>query len=353
MARLGLGGDGPFRRNGHDSPSSGSHSLAVTLLMFTQPNRRQFLKAAALLPFAATFGSRVLASTSSAATSPAFRPVGGSKLKLSLNAFSFNQHLQNHLDGKQPGLSLLELLDFCAENNFEAIDATGYYFPGYPAVPSDAYINAFKRRAFRLGLNISGTGIRNDFATPNAGNRAADVQRAKAWIEVAAKLGAPVLRVFAGAVPKGYEEKWDEAAGWMIEALRECAEHGAKFGVLVGVQNHGDMLPDADRTIEVVKRVDSDWFGVIVDTGNMKTADPYADLARVVPYAVNWQVKESPRGNNSPELTDLPRLIRILKDAGYRGYLPIETLSATDKPYDPYTVVPAFADRVRAAMAAS
>lgn len=175
---------------------------------------------------------------------------------------------------------------------------------------------------------------------------------AKAWIEVAAKLGAPVLRVFAGAVPKGFETKWEEAASWMIDALRECAEHGAKYGVLVGVQNHGDMLQTADRTIEVVKRVDSNWFGVNVDTGNMKTVDPYEDIARVAPYAVNWQVKDSPRGNYSPERTDLPRSIRIIKDSGYRGYLPIETLSATGKPYDPYTLVPAAAAEVRTAMAA-
>jgi len=119
------------------------------------------------------------------------------------------------------------------------------------------------------------------------------------------------------------------------------------------VQNHGDMLQNADRTIEIVKRVDSKWFGVIVDTGNMKTADPYEDIARVAPYAVNWQIKDSPRGNNSPERTDLPRLIRIIKGSSYRGYLPIETLSATGKPYDPYTLVPAFAAEVRAAMAAS
>jgi sugar phosphate isomerase/epimerase len=315
--------------------------------------RREFIKHASIFPLGAALGASPFIAPIVHAEMEPVRRVGGPKLKLSLNAFSFDQHLKNHLEGKQPGLSLLELLEFCAQHDFDAIDPTGYYFPGYPEVPTDAYINEFKRRAFQLGLDISGTGIRNDFATPDATKRTADVHRAKAWIEAAAKLGAPVIRVFAGAVPKGYENKWDEPASWMIRALRECAEHGAKFGVVVGVQNHGDMLQNADRTIEIVKRVDSEWFGAIVDTGNMATPDPYDDIARVVPYAVNWQVKESPRGNNSPERTDLPRLIRIIKDGGYRGYVPIETLSSKDKPYDPYALVPAFAANVRAAMAGS
>ena len=320
--------------------------------MNPHPTRREFVKSASLLPLGAAFGGCLFTAVSTSAAANEIQRVGGPKLKLSLNAFSFNQHLQNHLQGKTPALSLMDLLDFCAEHDFEAIDPTGYYFPGYPDVPTDAYINGFKRRAFQLGLDISGTGIRNDFAHPDAAQRAADVKRAKAWIEAAAKMGAPVIRVFAGAVPKGYEESWEEAASWMIDALRECAEHGEKFGVLVGVQNHGDMLQTADRTIEVVKRVDSEWFGVIVDTGNMMTPDPYEDISRVVPYAVNWQVKESPHGNNSPVRTDLPRLIRIIKDGGYRGYIPIETLSATGKPYDPFVLVPAFATEVRTAMAA-
>lgn len=318
----------------------------------SEPTRRAFIKTTSLLPLCATAGASLLAANAAKAATPV-RRVGGPKLRLSLNAFSFNQLLLNQQQGKQPGLSLFDVLEFCAQHDFEAIDPTGYYFPGYPAVPTDAYINDFKRRAFQLGLAISGTGIRNDFAQLDAAKRAADVALAKAWIEVAAKLGAPVIRVFAGLVPKGYENKWDEVAKWMVESLRECAEHGKKCGVLVGVQNHGDMLKSADECLSVVKQVDSDWFGVIVDTGNMATPDPYADIARVVPYAVNWQIKESPISNNSPVRTDLPRLVKVIKAGGYRGYIPIETLSATGKPYDAHTVVPAFAAEVRAALAAS
>jgi len=291
-----------------------------------------------------------MAATHAASIAPIPR-TGGSKLKLSLNAYSFNQLLLDALHGKTPGLSLLELLEFCARHDFDALDPTGYYFSGYPGVPDDAFIARFKQRAFQLGIEISGTGIRNDFAAPDANARAADVVRAKAWIEVAAKLGAPVLRLFAGAVPAGYEQRWDDVSRWMADAFRECAAHAQTFGVIVGIQNHGDMLKNADQTIKVLSLIDSEWCGVVVDTGNMQTADPYDDIARLAPYAVNWQVKESPRGPDSRERTDLPRLFRILRESGYRGYVPIETLAAPGTPYDPFVAVPQFAASVRAAMA--
>jgi sugar phosphate isomerase/epimerase len=310
-------------------------------------DRRGFLKQAALLPAAVGLAAPGLLH----AAAPLPRP-GGPKLKLSLNAFSFNGALMAGLAGKPGGISLFDVLDFCAQHDFEAIDPTGYYFPGYPERPSREYINRFKRRAFQLGLAISGTGIRNDFAQPDTAKRAADVLRAKAWIEAAAELGAPVLRVFAGAVPKGYEGKWDEVAAWMIAAIKECVAHGEKHGVVIGVQNHGDMLRSADECLKVMSAVNSEWCGLIVDTGNMLTADPYSDLARVVPHAVNWQVKESTRGTDRAHAADLPRIYRIIRDGGYRGYVPIETLSITGVPYDPFKVVPAFTAQVKAAMAA-
>src|SRR4051794_34662426 len=223
---------------------------------FEIPSRRAFLKQASCLPVAAVAGVG-FSSLPAIAREPVKR-VGDARLKISLNAYSFSKALNDRIKGRGPGMSLFDLLDFCAEHDFDAIDPTGYFFTGYPKVPEVSYINDFKRRAFQLGLDISGTGVRNDFATPDKEKRAADVKHAKEWVEVAARLGAPVLRVFAGPVPTGHE--WNEVSEWMAADLRECAEHGKKFGVLVGVQNHGDMLKNADEVIKIVEMVNSDWF---------------------------------------------------------------------------------------------
>ena len=101
----------------------------------------------------------------------------------------------------------------------------------------------------------------------------------------------------------------------------------------------------------LMKAVNSDWCKPIVDTGYYKTPDPYADMALVAPSAVNWQVKQSPFGEDSEVPTDLVKLMKIVRGSNYRGYLPIETLSPKGKPYDPYTVVPAFLKQLQDAIA--
>ena len=243
-------------------------------------NRRQFLKSAALLPLVMTPGN-VRSQDAAVAKAPSPLPHLGAKIKLSLNAWSYYVPLNKYINGEDGGMSLFDLLEECARLDLDAVDPTGYFFPGYPEVPDTKFINKFKRRAFQLGLDISGTGIRNDFATPDKARRDADVALAKRWIEAAAEIGAPVLRVFAGAQPSGHT--WDETAIWMSEALAQCAEHGEKHGVIVGVQNHGDMLKSAEEVLKILGMVKSEWLGTIVDTGYFMTSDPYVDIKRVIP----------------------------------------------------------------------
>lgn len=259
----------------------------------------------------------------------------------SLNAFSFNDLLMaRDSHNNQQVYSLFDLLDWCATQKIKAIDPTAYFFPTYPEVPADEYLKKFKDRAAELGIVISGTGIRNNFASPDPKIRAEGVQLAKDWIVAASKMGAPIVRVFSGEIPKGFENNWKEVAGWVIDCIRECAAYGEKYGVKIGIQNHGDMLQTAEQCMYVLKGVDSKWTGLIVDVGSFKTADPYLDIAAVVPYAINWQVKESVFGLGSDVPTDYNRLVQIIKKGGYKGYLPVETLLVKGKPYDPFVLVP-------------
>jgi sugar phosphate isomerase/epimerase len=248
--------------------------------------------------------------------------------------------------------------DFCVKHDIEAVDLTGYYFPGYPKAPADSYVNRMKRYTHDRGITISGTGVKNDFATADRAVRAEGVELAKVWIEVAARLGAPVLRVFAG--PQQNPKDWAGAAngakredveGWMADALRACAEHGEQFGVIVGVQNHGDFLNSAAEHISLLKRVDHAWCGAIVDTGKYFTDDPYADFAMMVPHAVNWQIKETIGSSLKSPPMDFKRIVQILHDGGCRGFVPIETLTMGRKDYDPGAEVVKVLTALRAAIA--
>jgi len=247
-----------------------------------------------------------------------------SKVKIGLNCYSFNQPLMAKT------MTVEEMFRTSASVGFEAADLTGYYFSTYPAVPSDEEIYRYKKSAFLLGLDISGTGVRNDFTLADPEKRKLEVQLVKEWIIVASKLGAPVIRVFAGKeVPAGFTRK--QVVEWMGKDLQECADFGAQHGVMVGIQNHNDFLKTAADVEEILEQVKSDWFGLILDIGSFRTTgNPYKEIEQVVPYAINWQIKETVFINNVETKTDMKKIDDILKNSGYQGYIPIETLGAGD-----------------------
>jgi sugar phosphate isomerase/epimerase len=295
--------------------------------------RRTFLGAMGALP---------LASVSSAAAGPE-APLGrrAPKIRLSCNLYSFDEPLRSG------AMTLDAALDFCAELDFDAVDPTGYYFPGYPEAPPDPFLYDFKRRALRLGLDISGTGVRTDFTVGDRAAREAHVALVRRWVDVASKMGAPMVRVFAGrGAPEGHTEA--EATGWVVECLRSCVEYGAARGILIVLQHHDDLLKTAAETLAVHERVGSDWLGLNVDIGSLRaTADPYAEIARLAPLAYTWQIKEQVYRKGVAEDVDVAKIVRILRESGYRGYIPLETLGAGD----PRPRLRAFVARVRQALA--
>ncbi|SFA71115.1 sugar phosphate isomerase/epimerase family protein [Algoriphagus aquimarinus] len=260
------------------------------------------------------------------------------KLKTSLNAFSFNGPL---MKGE---MNLDDLLDYCATNQFDAVDITAYYFPGYPEVPSDEYLYHIKQKAFLLGLEISGTGVRNDFSDPDPVVRKASVELVKSWILAAEKLGAPVIRVFSGTADVSTIPR-EKVVDYMVADLKECAEFGEAHGVIVAIQNHHDFLKTADETIEIINRVNSDWFGLILDIGSFRN-DAYQEIEKAIPYAVSWQLKENLYVNGIEQKTDVDKVMALIKKSGYRGYIPLETLGAGD----PKVKVKLFLEEIREAM---
>jgi sugar phosphate isomerase/epimerase len=297
-------------------------------------NRRNFMKttaALAVVPEIATLDRSGRAQS---------RPqrVGGTCIKLSCNLYSFNAPLT------KGEMTLEQVLGHCARLGFSAVDPTGYYFPGYPKLPSDEYVYHIKRIAVLLGLTISGTGVRNDFTDPDPGKREADIELVKGWIECAARLGAPMLRVFAGrGVPAGRNR--DEVMKWVVDGIRQCVDHGRKFGIMTVLQNHNDFIQTPEDVLAMLKMVDSEWLALNLDIGSFRTGDPYEQIARVAPYAITWQIKESVFVNNVETKTDLQKIAGILKGIKYRGYIQLETLAG-----DPKLRMPGFLDEVRKAI---
>lgn len=271
-------------------------------------SRRDFLTTAALL----TAGSTVL---------PAIEPlkrVHPSRLKLSLAAYSFRQWLDVKKP-QEPVKDLFAFMDYAAAQNIEAVELTAYYFPE----TSPEYLGKLKRYATKVGLDVSGTAVGNNFCEPDADKLKTQLANVNAWTEHTARLGGKTMRIFAGSVAKGDTE--EKAVARCIPVIQEACDHAAKWGVMLALENHGGITASAEQLLKIVQAVKHDNFGVNLDTGNFRTADPYGDLAKLAPYAVNVQVKtEITAMGKKTEEADIPRLVKMLRDVKYRGYVALE-----------------------------
>jgi sugar phosphate isomerase/epimerase len=244
-------------------------------------------------------------------------------LKLSLNAYSFDRPL------RAGTMTISDVLDYCVNAGFEGIDLTGYYFTGYPVVPPDELIYNTKKKAFNIGLDICSTGVRNDFTWSDPDKRAEEKKLVKEWIIVAEKLGASFLRIFTGSLSKE-NIPFDERVQWIAEDINECAEFGKNHGVVIAVQNHNDFLKTASDVDKLFNLLDTTWAGLMLDIGSYNSPDPYKEIAQNAKYAISWQLKEKVLIDNKQADTDYIKIIAIVRQCGFRGCLPLETLGAGD-----------------------
>ncbi len=232
-------------------------------------------------------------------------------MKLSCAGYTFNAYFQDK------GLTLERYADFCADIGLDGVELTQYYFPE----TSPAYLNGLKRHLFRRGLELAGTAVGGAFSLASPEERRKHVAFVNEWLDISAHLGSPCLRVFAGGTPEG--EKEQDAFGWTVAGLKECAVRAEQVGVTIGLENHGGLTGTAPSLIRILRAVDSEWVGALLDFGNY-TADPYAEFAQTAPYAVMTHAKPAADFRGSHDWIDYGRVAAIMREAGYRGFLSIE-----------------------------
>jgi sugar phosphate isomerase/epimerase len=304
--------------------------------MATPLDRREFLCQGAW----ASAGAAVLAAgwTRPAAAIEPIARNGKSFFKFSLAGYSY----RDLLDAKppKPRLTLDDFIADCAKMQLDGTELTSYYFP---AEPTPEYLRHLKQLCFRLGLDVSGTAVGNDFCHPPGAKRDAEIQNVKRWVDYAEILGAPVIRIFSGH-PHGTSA--EEAHKLAVEAIEECCQYSGQHGVFLALENHGGLTTTAEGILSLVRDVKSPWFGVNLDTGNFQSSDPYAEIAQLAPYAINVQVKVSihPAGGTRQH-ADFRRLARIVADAGYRGYIVLEF----EENEDPREACPRYVNEMREA----
>jgi sugar phosphate isomerase/epimerase len=298
--------------------------------------RRTFLQSA---------GAAAAAALAVPRAASAIQPIArrhGAHLKLSLAAYSYRKYLP---DGRrtpaQPSAAAMTLHDFvaeCARMGLDGTELTSYYVP---EPPPPGYLRELRRAAFLQGLTVSGTAIGNTFTHAPGPERDREIAHTKAWIDRAVELGAPTIRIFAGDLQKN--TTLEQAQQWCIDAIRTCCEYAGSRGIILALENHGGIVSKADDLLTIVRAVDSDWFGVNWDSGNVEGPDPYGELAKLAPYAVTAQIKTHIGRNGGREPADLARVLDTLRKVDYRGWVALEY----EDDEDPKTAVPRLIEQLQ------
>lgn len=296
--------------------------------------RRSFLQTGCL---AGLSGAGLFGSPMCRAIEPFERP-SPSRLRVSLAAYSLRNYLQP-ADDKPAEMDLFEFVDYCHEHDLAGAELTSYYFP---SDVDDAYLLKLKRHCHLRGVSISGGAIRNDFTQLDPLAVARDLAHTRQWIGHYAKLGAPAIRIFAGNPIEGEEPS---------KTLTRCAQicqlacrEAAQQGVMLALENHGGVTARAEGLLEIVRQVESPAFGINFDSGNFHLSDdPYQELEMIAPYAVNAQIKVDMRVGDATEPTDLARVMQILRQANYSGWVALEYEAAED----PLQAIPAYLNQLK------
>jgi sugar phosphate isomerase/epimerase len=241
----------------------------------------------------------------------------------------------------------LDNLDFAKtakqEFGIEGVEYVNQFFKD--KAQDKKYLEDMKQRAADQGvasllIMIDGEGRLGD---PDDAKRTQAVENHYKWIEAAKFLGCHSIRVNAASAGE-YEQQLELAA----DGLRRLSEFGAKHGQNVIVENHGGLSSNGKWLSSVIKKVDLPNCGTLPDFGNFGDYDRYQGVAETMPYAVAVSAKSydfDAEGNETK--TDYFKMMKIVLDAGYRGWVGIEYEGRALDEYAGIRATKALLERVR------
>lgn len=262
---------------------------------------------------------------------------GGIIMKIGVSSYSFRKYQ------KATGCSYIDLCDKAKELGFEGIE-----FIDLKTEDDLAEAAKIRKHCEEIGLPIVAYTVS---ANLQAEDLRAEIDRVKACVDVAAALGAPVMRHDVASKLKEIEGyTWKDAMADMIPAIREITEYAASKGIRTCSENHGQIFQDSDRVEALIKAVGNDNYGWLVDMGNFLCVDedPRSAVRRAAPYAVHAHAKDflyhivkdgvpTPEGYFRTRNGNLLRgtavghgvvpvaeSVAALRESGYDGWLSIE-----------------------------
>jgi sugar phosphate isomerase/epimerase len=293
-------------------------------------SRRMFLEATAA--GAAVWG---LGTRGARADEPTGKPAAGKigDFKISLAEWSIHKALTNkNVAEKEFGRQITNL-DFpqIAREQFgvEGIEFVNQFFKD--KAHDSTYLKELKSRANDVGVTcvlimIDGEGDR-DFGSKDQARREKAVDNHKKWVDAAAALDCHAIRINTG------EHYSPTDVGALAEDCTKLTEYGEKNRIEIICENHGGPSSNPDAMIALMKAVNKPTFGTLPDFGNFPrqgrngqyTIDVYEAIARMMPYAKGVSAKSYDfDGSGRETMLDYARIMKIVTDAGYHGFVGIE-----------------------------
>ena len=258
-------------------------------------------------------------------------------MKLGVSSYSFSKYM------KATGANYFDVCNKAKELGYDAIEFIDLSLEVQPADSVEALAVAIREHCAALELPIAAYTVSGDLL-----NRENEVEALKKKVDIAALLGAKVMRhdVFF-SMPEGMT--WREAVKIVAPKVREITEYAAQKGIKTCTENHGHIMQAAERVEELILTVNHPNYGWLVDMGNFLCADdnPLRAVTIAAPYAFHAHVKDfliKPFDADAPGMgwantlngnwrrgtiaghgvVPIRKCLQILKDAGYQDVVSYE-----------------------------
>ena len=242
-------------------------------------------------------------------------------------------------------LDLYGFLDYAARRGFDGVELLDMFWRDESAEVPEA-----KRRCEALGLDLPVYSISTNFLQPEESAREAELASLKHGVDLAAQLGAPLLRVFSGDLPPGYT--FERGFSRVVDSLAEGAAYAAGQQITLVLENHGLVAGRSEQVRAIIEAVESAALRCNLDTGNfllvgedpVEAAGNLADLVALVhlkdldlaPPEQTDHVHVGLDGQRytgvivGEGLVDFGAIAEILAQRGYGGWLSLEYEGGAD-----------------------
>ena len=247
-------------------------------------------------------------------------------IKLGLQSLSYRD---TFIAGK---IDMFGFLQRAAEMRLDGVDLHYTHFGS----TDDAYLERIKQSCLRNGLHLSYIGVSNDFGKTGE-ELEQQKELVKTWVDVAARMGIPMVRNFGAWLPENEPEEdvWTR----LISAQKEVTAYARSRGVAIGLHNHnhGCVHATREQTLRLLDAVDDDYYTHILDVGQYRGSpgasgargrpDPaydfYGSIATSAPRAVHVRAKIYRIASGEEKWLDYDRIMPILRDVSFNGWMSI------------------------------